>query len=192
MARGFESNIDIYKDLENSINSNVSTNNFYFIQKLLPRHISAFKRNSEGKEKERDSYFENLKLANVWLKKMITMIESKDADALIIILADHGGFVGLDYSIQSRTKQVDSDIIRSIFSSALAVKWPDDSQIANRDINTSVNLFRVLFSYLSEDEMYLEHLQDDKSFLIIENGAPYGVYEAMDKDSDILFEKLIN
>ncbi|WP_299336997.1 hypothetical protein [uncultured Psychroserpens sp.] len=190
LARGFETTIDIYKDLENAIDSNASTNNFYFVQKMLPRHISAFKRNSIGKEKERNRYFKNLEAANEWLTKTVNMINSKDPNSVIIIMADHGGFVGLEYSTQCRTKQTDPDIIKSVFSSALAIKWPDAN--ATPHIESGVNLFRVLFSYLGENDSYLDHLQDDKSFLIIDEGAPYGVYETIDNEGNVVFNKVTN
>nr|WP_321236274.1 hypothetical protein [uncultured Psychroserpens sp.] len=192
LARGFEFTIDIYKDLENAIDSNSTTANFYFVQKMLPRHISAFKRNSLGKEKERDKYFNNLESANTWLRKTIAMISDKDPNALIIMMADHGGFVGLDYVLQSRVKQTEDDILNSIFSSALAIKWPENFNVTEEDVNSSVNLFRVLFAHLSENKSYLEYLQDDKSFLIVQDGAPYGVYEAIDKNGNIVFNKVSN
>ena len=72
----------------------------------------------------------------------------------------------------------------------IAIKWPNN-EVPEYDskIKTSVNLFRVLFSYLSNDESYLGQLQDDKSYMVIKNGAPTGVYEYIDNNSEITFRK---
>jgi hypothetical protein len=80
-----------------------------------------------------------------------------------------------------------------VFSSALAIKWPNNDVPEYDDrLKSSVNLFRVLFSYLSEEDSYLQHLQEDKSYLIIEEGAPNGVYEVIDEAGAVNFEEYKN
>ena len=141
---------------------------------------------------ERLKYLQQLKYTNDWLEEIIDLIQEKDKDALIIMIADHGGFVGMNYTLECKEKQENEDIIRSIFTSALAIKWPGEAPEFDGELKTGVNLFRVLFSYLSEDESYLNELQEDSSFTIIEKGAPYGVYEYIDNNGNIVFNKFSN
>ena len=46
-----------------------------------------------------------------------------------------------------------------------------------------------MFSYLSEDVSYLDYLEKDISFTIIKEGAPYGVYEYIDENGKVVFNK---
>jgi hypothetical protein len=189
LARGFEINKDVINELDNLISNNTSTNNFYFVSIMKPSHISVHKNESQGVEKERASYLKDLELSNQSLKKALSIIKEKDKNSLIVIVADHGGYIGLNYSLESAIKQTDRDLIYSIFTSALAIKWPYETPVFDDKLNTSVNLFRVLFSYLSDNESYLNYLEDDKSYTIIREGAPFGVYEYIDKKGKVTFKK---
>ncbi len=189
LARGFELHKNVKNDLIQAIDNNNSSNNFYFIGKMDPSHIAIRKNESAGIDGERKIYLEALKKANKWLKEIITLIQEKDKNSLIIIAADHGGYVGLNYSLESKIKQTDRDLIYSIFTSSLAIRWPDKVPHYDYQLKTSVNLFRVLFSFLSEDETYLDHLQDNKSYAIIQEGAPLGVYEYIDETGNTVFKK---
>lgn len=190
LSRGFDIEKDVMSDLELAIKNNNESNNFYFIEKLSPGHITVNNGNSKGKEQERLNYLNKLDAANKWLTKMITTIESHDDNSLIVIVADHGGFVGLDYSLQARQKQKKDNLVTTVFSSALAIKWPSDASEFDSRLKSNVNLFRVLFAYLSENKKYLNELEDDKSFSIIEKDAPFGVYEVIDEDGNVVFENL--
>jgi len=98
----------------------------------------------------------------------------------------------LNYSLESKIKQTDRDLIYSIFTSALAIKWPEEAPVFDNKLKTNVNLFRILISYLSEDESYLDFLQPDKSFAVINVGAPFGVYEYINENGSVVFNKLTN
>jgi len=192
LARGFEIKKNIVEDLRHSIQNNSSSNNFYFIRKMLPSHISIRKNESKGKVEERECYLNDIKKSNQSLKEVVDLINEKDKNSLIVIVSDHGGYVGLSYSLESKMKQTDRDIIYSIFTSALAIKWPEEAPDFDNKLKTNVNLFRVLFSYLSEDESYLEYIQENKSFSIIDSGAPFGIYEYIDENGNIVFNKKVN
>ena len=137
----------------------------------------------------RIEYLKQLQLANDWLTDLIARIEKHDKNSLIVIVADHGGFVGLDYTLQCKEKQTDRDLVYTIFTSALAIKWPEQAPSFDNQLKSNVNLFRILFSYLSEDEQYLNHLQEDKSYSVIEKGAPFGVYELINEKGEVVFNK---
>ncbi len=182
---------DIKIDITRAILNNQDTNNFFFIQKMSPKHIRYHKLPSDKMEDERNDYFERLKIANDWLKEMIGFITKTDDNALIVIHADHGGYVGFNSMAELMIKQTDEALVKSIYASIMAIKWPENkAPDFDNKIQTSVNIFRILFSYLSENEDYLNYLQPDKSYMIIDKGAPFGVYEYLNDKGHIVFEKV--
>ena len=189
-SKAFEMEMNIKSELKELVNTNGASNNFFFIQKIKPWHVNNNKSKSKGKVEEHRLYLKRLEEVNIWLMDIVSFINENDPNSLIVIVADHGGYVGYDYQSQSRIKTLDRDLLYSIFGSALAVKWPN-GEIPKYDdkLKSSVNLFRILFSYLSDNETYLDYLQDDKSYLIIEEDAPFGVYETIDNKGDVLFKK---
>ena len=189
-SEGFDNERNLIDDLRTAIDLHSDAKNFYFIEKIIPGHIAQSRYNNEGKAQERLKYIENLKEANTWLKKIISSIEKQDPNGLIIIMADHGGFVGMNSIYEAKIKQTDDDLITSVFTAALAVKWPNGEAPKDLKFKSSVNFFRNLFSYLSEDKSYLNHLQEDASYLAIKKEAPFGVYKAIDKDNNVIFEKI--
>lgn len=192
-VRGFNLEKAIEDELPQLIRENSASNNFFFLEQISPGHISTTKFYSNGVEAEREIYLKKLKQANTWLKNTISLIEKNDNNAIIIIAADHGGFVGLEYTMESMTKQENDDLVKSIFTTVLAIKWPDGiAPEYDSKLKTNVNLFRILFTYLSSDQSYLKNLQEDKSYLKIQRGAPYGVYENIDNNGKVVFKRLSN
>ena len=57
------------------------------------------------------------------------------------------------------------------------------------ELKTNVNLFRILIAYLSGNETLLKHKEPDKSYIVIKEGAPFGVYEYIDDDYKNTFKK---
>jgi hypothetical protein len=190
LDRGFWVVKALENDLETVLPKDQTSNNFYFIQKLLPSHVSNTL-NSTAKI-EREHYLKKLEEANIWVKNLVAKIEEKDKKALIIISADHGGFVGFNSTLETEIKQTDRDLIYSIFTSTLAIKWNNNSPEFDSKFKTPVNFFRILFSYLSENVIYLNELQEDKSYIIIGKDAPFGVYEYIDENGNVVFNRIDN
>lgn len=164
---------------------------FFFVQLLNPWHVTSINNAYKTKETERDTYLENLKETNKILTRTITQIKKADPKALIILMSDHGGYVGMQYTGEKNTKNLDRDFQYSIFGANLAIAWPDgNNPVYDDSIKTSVNLFRVLFSYLSENKNYLDHLQENGSYLIINEGAEDGIYQTIDDNGTIVFKSL--
>ena len=181
---------DVISDLKTVLPKDTLSSNFYFIQKLLPSHVTNSASNSVDKVTEKENYLNKLKQVNLWLQEIVTLIDSRDKNALIIITADHGGFVGFNTTLEARIKQSDPDLIYSIYTAMLAIKWngmPPDFDIK---FKTPVNFFRILFSYLSQNRSYLDHLEDDSSYIMINQGAPFGVYKYIDSQGETVFEPL--
>ncbi|PKA83618.1 sulfatase-like protein [Ulvibacter sp. MAR_2010_11] len=187
---GFDQKEDIFTPLSASIDLNPETPKFFFVEFFNPGHISNQKKNSLGKEGEKEEWLASLGRSNETIKKLVSLIKDKDPHALILIMADHGGYVGMDYAQETEIKTQDRDLIYSIFSSILSVHWPEgNAPDYDEKLKTSVNIFRILISYLSDDATYLNKLQSDSSFLIIKEGAPKGVYQYIDGEGNITFKK---
>lgn len=172
---------EITNEIENQIVLNKETSNFFFIEKFNPGHINPGKIKGSSIEKERLEYLKSLQIANAWLKKTITIIEKNDPNAIIIIGADHGGYVGFEYTSQAQNKITDRKLLNSIFGAKLAIKW-NGSQNSDYDaqLKTSVNLFRILFSYLSKNKLLLNNLQPDASYNCYDASDFSKVYKAIE------------
>jgi hypothetical protein len=189
ISAGLDKGSDVLLDLNEAMLDIDEKPKFYFIEFFNPGHIENRKSKSKGREGERESWIESLERSNTKLKKLVNTIKKKDSNSLIIIAADHGGYVGLDYGAEIYNKTNDKDLINSIFSSTLSIHWPNQEVPSfDQKFKSSVNIFRILFSYLSEDTRYLEGLQDDESYILIHKGAPKGVYKYLDEDGNATFE----
>jgi hypothetical protein len=176
----------VFSDLKIAMQQHNQLPKFFFIEKLLPHHVGFY--NTEASiiiEAER--YNERIDEVNVWLKNIINYITAEDKNAIIVILADHGGWVGLkSYNdLFSNTKPA---LITSTFSNLAAIRWNghlvDDF---DKDLKTNVNLFRVLFASLSKNAKYLEHLEDNSSYNLKLNsvGVKY-VKQVIDTNGQIV------
>ena len=181
---------DIISPLFKYLNEEIDQPKFFFIEIFNPGHIHGRKVDSEGIEGERKLWGESLQRANAMLYKTIDAIKEKDSNALIIIMADHGGFVGMEYTGQIYNKTQDRDLVYSIFTSTLAIHWPDNKAPKfDTNFKSAVNMFRILFSYLGEDESYLQNLQPDESFVILKDEKPKGVYKYIDNQGKVTLKK---
>lgn len=159
---------------------------FFFIQYLEPWHIHTREIGSAGKEKEREMYRDRLYDSNAKMQQIIDIILENDKEALIVMMADHGGYVGMDHGQMAYTKSTDRDLVHSIFSTILAIHWPnDDNPSFATETGSSVNLFRMLISYLSEEPKYLDHLQDNSSYIILKEGVEHGIYQYIDNFGNV-------
>ncbi len=162
---------------------------FFFVEFFNPGHIQNKPGKSKGLAGERNLWLESLEISNWTLQQLITVIQLKDPEALIMIMADHGGFVGMEHTRMIYEKTEDRDLIYSMFSSLLAIKWPAEAPAYDNRFKSSVNVFRILTSYLTEDPKYLDNLQPDESFVIINKEAPKGIYKYIDDEGNSTFEK---
>lgn len=189
-SKGFEIKNNLLVDVLPVLKTNKKPT-FSFIQQNSPSHISTTKNYSKGKSAERDIYISNLKKATIWLEKIISKIEKNDKNALIIIAADHGGFVGMDYTQQIFEIQKNPLLVKSSFSSLCAIKWPKElAEISDDELKSTVNLFRVLFSNLSGDKKYLNQLEDNSSFVYIKEDDYKGVYRCISETGEVKYELL--
>ncbi len=193
IGRGLDEMKDVVTPLKMGIEENIDKPKFFFIQILAPSHISGSKIHSLGVVEEKLAWTKRLERSNNVLTKTISTIKERDPNALVLIMADHGGYVGMGYTLESYKKIDDRDKIYSIFSSSLAIHWPY-GKVPNyhNKLKSSVNVFRILFTYLSEDESYLSNLQPDFSLAIVNEDALPGVYKYINENGEVTFEKVTN
>ena len=187
VSPGISDPIDVSLDLTSAISEISEQPKFFFIQLLKPWHIKSRKTKlGNNKVIEREQWLSKLEAVNNMLKGTIEIIKQQDSNALIVIMADHGGYVGMNYTDESDTLIKDRDLIYSIFSSQLSIHWPQNSRPKFDDkFKSSVNVFRLLFAYLSEDEKHLNQLQPDVSYKVLREGVLQGIYEYIDEDGNI-------
>ena len=179
---------DVFYDVKEAFKSDIESPRFFFIENLMPHHIIT---NADyGKlEEERLWYLERIEQANIWLKEVISFIDENDKNCIIIILADHGGMVDIETYKEKYTND-NPNHFNSIFSNLAAIKW--NGYLENdfdKELKSNVNLFRILFSVLSENKKYLNHLEDDSSFnLNYENHFYNSVYKAFDDEGKMLLK----
>jgi len=120
----------------------------------------------------------------------VNSILERDPNALVIIMGDHGGFVGFDYTHQIYSKTSDRDLIYSIFSAQLSILWPNGLEPDNLlPVKSPVNVFRTVFSVLGDRPDLMDHLEKDESFVILNSDAPKGVYKYLNHEGEVVFQK---
>lgn len=191
VTQGLQGRKEVFPELKNAMEDSLHDAKFFFIEIFSPGHVNSSKSETKGQVVEKENYLERLWDSNRKLEEIITYIRQTDPEGLILIMADHGGYVGFDYMLQLRQKQHDRDLIYSGFSSQLSIYWPEGTPPDFDDhFKTTVNTFRLLFTYLSGDVKYLNALQEDASYSIILDGATKGVYKLIDEKGDVVFEKV--
>lgn len=182
--------IDMISDLANLLDSVTKDKNFFFIEKTIPGHITSGKNWSKGKKQERIEYLDRLETTNQWLQKVIDTILKFDTDALIIIVADHGGYVGLDYTAEVVERTLEEEEIISSFSSILSIKWPKNINPEGLDFKTNVNLFRQVFYSLSQDSVFVKNAPRNSSYLPLLNKGRAIYYEVINEDKEVIYNPI--
>lgn len=190
LTTGINQNREVEPYLSNYIEQDSLHPKFFFIELFLPGHIATTKAESTGIETEKVWWTNNLKQSNEKLRSLLDMIQAKDPEAMVVLLSDHGGYVGMEYMRELRTKTRERDKIFSAFSAMLAVKWPGNKEpVMEAEFRSGVNFFRLLFSHLAEEPSYLDHLQDDGSYHLVDRAAPKGVYQYIDSVGEVVFKR---
>jgi hypothetical protein len=189
---GYIPGIDIVNDFEGVLKEmDTSSNNFFFIESTIPSHIAYRKSSTLSIDGERVAYIERLQDTNIWLKNLIDNINRYDKNPMIIIVADHGGFVGLNYVLEVLTKKLNEEEIVSAFNSMLSIKWPNNIDASALEFKSNVNLFRNIFSVLAEDTTLLKSKEANNSYIPLKENGEVIFYQCIDEDYNAAY-KLIN
>lgn len=182
---------DIVRDFDASMQRLPEGPNFFFIEKTLPSHVTHEKGYTTGVAGEREAYLRRVTEANEWLTSLIEIINANDPDPMIVLVADHGGYVGLQYVQEVETRKINAMETISAFNSLLTIKWPNGFVPEHPNIESSVNLFRTIFAELSGDASLLEEQESNSSYIPLYDGffgASY--YKCINEDYEVVFEKI--
>jgi hypothetical protein len=181
---------DVEKDLYQLMEQNKSEPQFYFVEILQPGHIPAVASAKDGIEKGRTDYLKSLNTVTTILLNMVNSIIKKDPEAIIIIAADHGGFVGFKTTAQAyEAPTTDLELKQSLFNALFAIKAPSDFRTYQENIKSSVGVFPNLFSYLASQPLPIDSL-DNSSYIFIKKVNARGVYKYYNTDGKPVTEKL--
>ncbi|WP_397301399.1 hypothetical protein [Nonlabens ulvanivorans] len=181
---------DYFNDLKLAISTADNKPQFYFIEILEPGHITGLKAKNASAIKERNQYIDNLKSINTTLQDIVDYITSQDPEGIIIMAADHGGFVGYNYTGESYSYLTDDIALhQAIFGALLTIKAPAEFQSHQKKIKSSISLFPNLFNYLSQDSISQNKL-DNGSYQLIKSGTQSGIYRYYDENGIPVTEKL--
>lgn len=177
---------DVFSDLKNAMEIQNRTPKFFFVEKLLPHHVGFYKTDASIIT-EAEKYKERVKEVNNWLKTTVNYITTKDKNSIIVILADHGGWVGLR-SFNDLFSNNNPDLISSTFSTIAAIKWNGNlEKDFDKNLKSNVNVFRVLFASLSKEKKYLDYLEDDSSYNLTINSFGFkSVKKRIDTNGKII------
>ena len=190
LSQGFNLKAEVQEDLVKVMDQQGQVPQFYFVQFFNPGHIHSQSSTSLGRDKEADLWQESMQRAQVKINDLVGRILERDPEALIMIMGDHGGFVGLNYTNEIYQKTQDRDLIYSIFSSQLSIRWPQQLKPeVSIPFTTSVNVFRLLFAHLGHAPKYAQNLAPDASFVILEDETHRGVYEYLNDQGQVVCEK---
>lgn len=155
---------------------------FTFIYTNSPHHSpSRWKTKDKDKinrilEEFRANYGEKIHKANIHLLKLIDIILRNDNDPIIIVAGDHGPW-GYRLKMDGSGKIIpDSLFALDRFGVLMSIHFPKDYQKNLTSLlKTHVNLFRYVFTYLSDNNQIIENKVEDDSFdygpsLVIQNG----------------------
>lgn len=184
--------IDIVSDFKQVLDTLPKKHNFFFIEKTIPGHVIYKQSASRGVEGERKRYLDKLEQANVWLEDLITSINAYDENALVILVADHGGFVGLEYTMEAVKRRLTNQEAQSAFSTLLSIKYPKEMDPEQLSFKSTVNLFKTVFYGLTDNQAFLEDLEPDSSYLPLHEDGSTHYYECIDTNGNVSYQKLSN
>lgn len=180
---------DFMADFEATLFKQDDSPQFYFVEILEPGHIPNYTKAGQ-EQQEANTYKKDLYRTAQKLKKLAALINAKDPEGIILILADHGGFVGLSKTMDAyKNLTNDTAIKESIYSALLAIKAPKDFDAYQENIKSSVGVFPNLFAYLAGKSIPKDSL-DDSSYIFIKKGENRGVYKYFNSNGKPVTEKI--
>jgi hypothetical protein len=156
---------------------------FTYMHLDSPSHSLPGPQTSEQLASFRKDYGKEIQLANDEILGIVSHILTRDTNALIIVNADHGawGYGNTLYTNKELLAGI-SDYLVGLdhLGALLAIRWPDAVPRYDQDLRTNVNLFRHIFSYLSESKEILTTKVPDDGFVWSRVGVQKKVRKVMD------------
>jgi hypothetical protein len=114
--------------------------------------------------------------------KMIQYINQEDSSALVVLIGDHGAFLKYGMILNKLTDvcNIDdlkktcnnynftlADLAKDVSSVFFAIKWPKELNVQEQMTTSHVNLFRMIFSVLSEDDALMQDRVANTSYFLL-------------------------
>ena len=182
---------DYMEDFKSQVLSTSEDPQFYFVEILHPGHISYSKDREDAIAFEKNNYREEIKSISSQLIDMVQFIEFNDPEAIILIVADHGGFVGYTHTGAAYSQpEKDLALKQSIFNALYAVKAPEDFGPYQKNVSSSIGVFPALFNYLSGAKATNTSSFDNSSYLLIKSDAEQTLYRYYDTHGNSVMQKV--
>ena len=133
-----------------------------------PGHRDTSSQCPDDVDKDIDIYINNVKKANVEMKKDISLLLRYNSDAIIIIAGDHGPFLTkTGYGVHDRPDEYCADDIDRLdiqdrYGAFLAIRWPEEGYSRKHDIQILQDIFPAVFAYLYDDDSLFEQTRIHK------------------------------
>ena len=178
-------------DFENMVSDTGNEPQFFFVEILHPGHISFSKDRENAIEFETQRYQQEVNSISKKLIDMIRFIEKKDPKAIIMLVADHGGFVGYTHTGAAYSNpENDIDLKQSVFNALFAVKAAVEFETHHEKIHSSIGVFPALFDYLSGEDIKTQLQLDNSSYLLIDNNSDKELYQYFDNNGNSVSQKM--
>jgi hypothetical protein len=159
---------DYITDFKTQVNRASEKPQFYFLEILHPGHISFSKDREDAIAYETTKYKKEITSISQQLIDITQFIKEKDPTGIILIVADHGGFVGYTHTGAAFNKPNENVALKeSVFNALYAVKAPEDFATYRKTVDSAIEVFPALFDYLAGEPAQEKDIYDSSSFLNI-------------------------
>jgi hypothetical protein len=182
---------DYKKDFESQVLKANKSPQFYFVEILHPGHISFSKDREDAIAFEKNKYREEIKSISSQLIDMVQFIEVNDPEAIILIVADHGGFVGYTHTGAAYAQPEKNRALKeSVFNALYTVKASPDFDPFQKTVKSTIGVFPTLFAYLSGAPPPRSSSFDNSSYLLIKSTGNTELYQYYDSYGNSVIEKV--
>lgn len=137
---------------------------FSYFHFFSPNHTAGALSGVCDEEEEIKKYAKRVDGANADILEIIRVIESQDPDSLVILTSDHGAFIANKCGFPKKAPKTAKEVLDGQ-GAFLAIKWGKDYDGKfDKDIKSSSNLFRYIFSHLAQDDSILSTKVPDDAY----------------------------
>lgn len=182
---------DYLADFKSQVNQASESPQFYFLEILHPGHISFSKDREDAIAHETTKYKKEITSISQQLIDISSFIKEKDPNGIILIVADHGGFVGYTHTGAAYNKPDENMAYKeSVFNALYAVKAPEDFASYTKIVDSSIEVFPALFDYLAGIPAQEKDIYDSSSFLNINIDGKKQLYKYFNNKGIPVTEKV--
>ena len=166
---------DMQKSLEFVKSQNQDAHHFTYLHHLEPIHTPTHSRGSCNEEVEFLEYMNRVHNTNKNILILIDAIKTVEPSAIVILASDHGPYIFntcLENSLNTKEEVIERQ------HAFLAIYLGESEGSSNHlkfkmdEIKSSVNLFRYIFAYMTENEEILENKSPDDAFYLETEDGP--------------------